>query len=75
MACELCDDTGWKAVTDRRRAPRRALRLLARQGATTRLLEDARIPPRYRACDLETFVTYPNEKLLGGGAARATFRR
>ena len=30
-----------------------------------RLLEEARIPPRYRRCDLETFVTYPNEKLLG----------
>jgi DNA replication protein DnaC len=29
------------------------------------LLEEARIPPRYRRCDLETFVTYPNEKLLG----------
>jgi len=36
-----------------------------RQGLTNRLLEDARIPPRYRRCDLETFVTYPNEKLLG----------
>ncbi|HEY0874997.1 MAG TPA: ATP-binding protein [Vicinamibacterales bacterium] len=29
-----------------------------------RLLEEARIPPRYRRCELETFVTYPNEKLL-----------
>jgi len=36
-----------------------------REGLTNRLLEDARIPPRYRRCDLETFVTYPNEKLLG----------
>jgi DNA replication protein DnaC len=27
-------------------------------------MDDARIPPRYRRCDLETFVTYPNEKLL-----------
>jgi DNA replication protein DnaC len=32
---------------------------------TTRLIEEARIPPRYRRCDLDTFVTYPNEKLLG----------
>jgi DNA replication protein DnaC len=31
---------------------------------TTRLLDEARIPPRYRTCELETFVTYPNEKLL-----------
>jgi len=29
-----------------------------------RLLDEARIPPRYRKCSLETFVTYPNEKLL-----------
>ena len=35
-----------------------------REGLTARLLEDARIPPRYRRCELDTFVTYPNEKLL-----------
>ena len=35
-----------------------------RAGATTRLLDEARIPPRYRGCDLETFVTYPNDKLM-----------
>ena len=32
MPCPLCDDTGWKPVEDRRRPPRRALRLLARAG-------------------------------------------
>ena len=36
-----------------------------REGLTARLLDEARIPPRYRRCDLDTFVTYPNEKLLG----------
>jgi DNA replication protein DnaC len=35
-----------------------------RSGLTSRLLDDARIPPRYRRCDLDTFITYPNEKLL-----------
>src|SRR5262249_9439743 len=35
-----------------------------REGATARLLEDVRIPPRYRGCDLDTFVTYPNERLI-----------
>jgi DNA replication protein DnaC len=35
-----------------------------REGQTSRLIEDARIPPRYRRCDLETFLTYPNERLL-----------
>jgi DNA replication protein DnaC len=28
------------------------------------MLDESRIPPRYRRCELETFVTYPNEKLL-----------
>ena len=28
------------------------------------MLAAAKIPPRYRSCELETFVTYPNEKLL-----------
>ena len=62
MPCELCDDTGWKAVTAN--GVRRVVRCDCwRQGATTRLLDDARIPPRYRGCDLETFLTYPNDKL------------
>src|SRR3954469_22642282 len=64
MTCDLCDDTGWKAVeTD---GVRRVIRCDCwREGLAARLLEDARIPPRYRRCDLDTFVTYPNEKLLG----------
>ena len=33
-ACAICDDTGWKPVEHRRRAPRRALRLLARHART-----------------------------------------
>src|SRR3954454_14369553 len=64
MACERCDDTGWKAITTN--GVRRADRCDCwREGVTTRLLEEARIPPRYRTCDLETFVIYPNEKLAG----------
>jgi DNA replication protein DnaC len=63
MACERCDDTGWKAVTTD--GVRRVVRCDCwREGMTTRLLDEARIPPRYRTCELETFVTYPNEKLL-----------
>ena len=64
MACALCDDTGWKAVeTD---GIRRVVRCDCwREGLSARLLDEARIPPRYKRCDLETFVTYPNEKLLG----------
>jgi len=63
MACERCDDTGWKAVTTE--GVRRVVRCDCwRDSATARNLEDARIPPRYRNCDLSTFLTYPNEKLL-----------
>ncbi len=29
-----------------------------------RRLHEARIPPRYQRCDLDSFVTYPNERLL-----------
>ena len=63
MPCTLCDDTGWKAVdTD---GVRRVVRCDCwREGIAARLLDEARIPPRYRRCELETFVTYPNEKLL-----------
>ena len=61
--CPLCDDTGWKPVESG--GVRRVERCDCwRAGLSARLLEDARIPPRYRRCDLDTFVTYPNEKLL-----------
>jgi DNA replication protein DnaC len=63
MSCQLCDDTGWKTVE--KDGARRVVRCDCwREGLTARMLEEARIPPRYRRCDLETFVTYPNEKLL-----------
>lgn len=61
--CSVCDDTGWRPVEIN--GTRRVQRCECwRQGMTARLLDDARIPPRYRRCELETFVTYPNEKLL-----------
>lgn len=64
MPCLLCDDTGWKPV-DADGARRVERCDCWRAGLTARLLDEARIPPRYRRCDLATFVTYPNEKLLG----------
>ena len=40
-------------------------------GQVSRLVEDARIPPRYLRCDLENFVVYPNEQLINAlGHAR-----
>jgi len=61
--CTLCDDTGWKPVEIN--GARRVERCDCwREGMTARMLDEARIPPRYRRCEIETFVTYPNEKLL-----------
>jgi DNA replication protein DnaC len=63
MSCDLCDDTGWKSVESN--GARRVERCDCwRSGLTTRLMDEARIPPRYRRCELETFTTYPNEKLI-----------
>jgi DNA replication protein DnaC len=63
MACSICDDTGWKAIAAD--GTRRVVRCDCwREGIAARLLEEARIPPRYRRCELEAFITYPNEKLL-----------
>lgn len=42
-----------------------------RAQASSRLMHDARIPPRYARCDLSNFLVYPNEKLhLALGRAR-----
>jgi DNA replication protein DnaC len=63
MSCSLCDDTGWKA--SEHDGVRRVERCDCwREGFAARQLAEARIPPRYKRCDLDTFVTYPNEKLL-----------
>ena len=40
---------------------------------TSRLLEDARIPPRYAKCTLENFVLYPNERLATAIARARAF--
>ena len=63
MPCPLCDDTGWKPVTTD--GVRRVARCDCwRDGLTTALLDQARVPPRYRKCDLDSFVLYPNENLI-----------
>jgi DNA replication protein DnaC len=63
MACELCNDTGWKAIdaTGVRRVVRCDCRLATQ---TARLLKDAHIPPRYQRCTLESLITYPNDEFL-----------
>jgi len=62
MACEKCGETGWVGIE--RDGTRRVERCVCwTEKITTRLLNDARIPPRYARCTLDNFLVYPNEKL------------
>ena len=63
MACPHCHDTGWRTSS------KDDVSLVERcecwrQGVAQTMLAGAKIPPRYRTCDLESFVTYKNDKLL-----------
>ena len=63
MACPLCDDTGWRPVEEA--GVRQVERCDCwRTKLTQKLLAEAKIPPRYQRCDLNNFVTYPNEELI-----------
>lgn len=63
MSCPTCDGTGWQPID--RDGVRRVERCHCwRDGASARLLSEARVPPRYTRCDLDRFVLYPNEKLV-----------
>jgi DNA replication protein DnaC len=63
VSCPLCDDTGWKSVEQD--GIRRVTRCDCwREKTGERLLAEARVPRRYQHCDLGTFLTYPNERLL-----------
>jgi DNA replication protein DnaC len=63
VACSICDDTGWKPIeVDGVRRVTRCDCWRAKVGES--LMTAARIPGRYQRCDLDTFITYPNEKLL-----------
>jgi DNA replication protein DnaC len=72
MACPLCDDTGWKTVES---ASGRAVERCDcwRQAVSDRLVADARIPPRYRKCDLDNIVLYENDGLDRAVAAARRF--
>jgi DNA replication protein DnaC len=60
--CARCDDTGWRPVE--RDGVRRVERCDCwRETLSSKLVADARIPPRYARCDLDNFVLYPNERL------------
>ena len=63
MSCPYCDGTRWRPVSEGGvvRVERCAC---WRTEAAQILLKAAKIPPRYRSCGLDTFVTYENERLL-----------
>ena len=63
MPCEYCHDTGWRVAPDQD-AGRVERCACWRQSLAQTLLSGALIPPRYRNCELDTFVTYPNPQLL-----------
>jgi DNA replication protein DnaC len=61
VACEICDDTGWKTIEVD--GVSRVTRCdCTRESAAARLLSEARIPRRYQHCDLTSYTAY-NEKL------------
>ena len=72
MPCPFCDDTGWRPIEEA--GVRRVARCDCwRDGLGHKLLAAARIPPRYQRCDLDNFLTYPNEELLRGLARAREF--
>lgn len=63
MSCPHCDGTRWRVVAGG--GVSRVERCACWRTDAARTLRDAaRIPKRYRDCDLTTFVTYDNPKLL-----------
>jgi DNA replication protein DnaC len=63
MACARCDGTGWRPIEDG--GVRRVVRCECWQdGLADRMVEQARIPPRYSRATLDNFVVYPNEGLV-----------
>lgn len=57
MTCPLCDDTGWKSME--KDGVRRVTRCDCwRESAVATLMAQARIPKRYKHCDLASFVDH-----------------
>ena len=72
MACARCGGTGWHPIE--RDGVRRVERCDCWQtNVTTKLLADARVPPRYAKCTLDNFVLYDNEKLIKAVAEARRF--
>ncbi|MBP6716996.1 MAG: ATP-binding protein [Acidobacteria bacterium] len=68
MSCEICNGTGWTVGANGAERCRCWI-----DGVTARLIDAARIPPRYARCTIDNFVTYPNEKLMNALAQARRF--
>lgn len=64
MTCAECGGTTWRHVQDAAGVTRVERCVCWRDNVTAKLVEDARIPPRYVRCDLDNFLLYQNEKLV-----------
>jgi DNA replication protein DnaC len=72
MTCTQCEGTGWRPTAGDR--TRSVVRCDCWQSdRSSRLLAEARIPPRYRRCDLESFILYSNECLTTAVARARRF--
>jgi hypothetical protein len=59
----VCDDTGWKTIEVD--GVSRVTRCdCVRDKTVDQRPRDARIPPRYQRCTLDSFLIYQNEELL-----------
>jgi DNA replication protein DnaC len=70
MPCAVCDDTGWKPVEQD--GSRRVVRCECwRDRVREQALASARIPPRYKKCDLDNFRTDTDSLIQAVQACRA----
>ena len=70
--CTICEGTQWRRVE--RDGVKRVERCVCWLDThTQRLLNDARVPPRYAKCDLANFLLYDNEKLVAAVAYAKRF--
>src|SRR5690349_15595315 len=61
MACSICNDTGWKRTEEGRVTKCEC----QRRERADKLLENARIPERYKHCEISNFDVLPGRFEMG----------
>ncbi|HEY2498306.1 MAG TPA: ATP-binding protein [Candidatus Angelobacter sp.] len=72
-ACPLCDGTGWKQLEVPGKASRMTRCDCRKLKRNARLLDQARIPPRYEACSLESYSVEDSDSLAGAKLTSVRF--